>query len=214
MAERIRCLVSFKPAARAARHRIARCLTRPHIWRSDRALRMKPHEDEFKVMGMAPYAHASACDGLYDRLRSLLWVERDASGAPAIASARGTRLAHRFIGDFVRDFRFDIQCGAMQRLCEDTILEWMSAWIRHLGLDHDGVAIGLGGGVLYERQGEHARSPATLGPNGHANSRLRRRVVRRWCSIPRVSGRLCGPGASARNTADRRYLSRPRLGRH
>ena len=111
-------------------------------------LRMKPHEDEFKVMGMAPYAHASACDGLYDRLRSLLWVERDASGAPAIASARGTRLAHRFIGDFVRDFRFDIQCGAMQRLCEDTILEWMSAWIRHLGLEHDGVAIGLGGGVF------------------------------------------------------------------
>ena len=111
-------------------------------------LHMKPHQDEFKVMGMAPYAHASACDGLYDRLRSLLWVERDSSGAPAIASSRGTRLAQRFIGDFARDFRFDVQCGAMQRLCEDTILEWMSAWIRHLGLEHDGVDIGLGGGVF------------------------------------------------------------------
>ena len=97
---------------------------------------------------MAPYAHASACDGLYDRLRSLLWVERDSSGAPSIRSSRGTRLAHRFIADFARDFRFDVQCGAMQRLCEDTILEWMSAWIRHLGLERDGVAIGLGGGVF------------------------------------------------------------------
>ena len=111
-------------------------------------LRMRPHQDEFKVMGMAPYAHASACDGLYDRLRSLLWVERDSSGAPSIRSSRGTRLAHRFIADFARDFRFDVQCGAMQRLCEDTILEWMSAWIRHLGLERDGVAIGLGGGVF------------------------------------------------------------------
>ena len=111
-------------------------------------LRMTPHQDEFKVMGMAPYAHASARDACYDRLRSLLWVEKDRAGAPSIVASRGTRLVHRFIGDYLRDFRFDVQCGGVQRLCEETILEWMSSWVRHLGLDHEGVDIGLGGGVF------------------------------------------------------------------
>ena len=111
-------------------------------------LRMTPHQDEFKVMGMAPYAHAGARDACYERLRSLLWVEKDQAGAPSIAAARGTRLVHRFIGDYLRDFRFDVQCGAVQRLCEEIILEWMSAWVGHLGLDRDGVDIGLGGGVF------------------------------------------------------------------
>ena len=111
-------------------------------------LRMRPHEDEFKVMGMAPYAHAGARDALYERLRSLLWVEQASSGSPSIVASRGTRVAPWFIGDFVRDFRFDAQCGAVQRLCEETILEWMSAWVHHLGLDREGVDIGLGGGVF------------------------------------------------------------------
>jgi len=111
-------------------------------------LRMTPHQDEFKVMGMAPYAHASGRDACYNRLRSLLWAARDRSGAPTIAAARGTRLVHRFIGDYLREFRFDAQCGGVQRLCEETILEWMSAWVEHLGLDGDGVDIGLGGGVF------------------------------------------------------------------
>jgi len=111
-------------------------------------LRMTPHQDEFKVMGMAPYAHSSARDACYDRLRSLLWVAKDRSGAPSIAAARGTRLVHRFIDDYLREFRFDAQCGAVQRLCEETILEWMSDWVGHLGLDRDGVDIGLGGGVF------------------------------------------------------------------
>ncbi|MCY3913437.1 MAG: hypothetical protein OXG43_09335 [Chloroflexi bacterium] len=111
-------------------------------------LRMRSHQDEFKVMGMAPYAHDSARDACRDRLRSLLWVERDSAGTPDIKSSRGTRLAPRFIGDYVRDFRFDTQCGGVQALCEETILEWTSAWVRHLGLDHDGVDVGLGGGVF------------------------------------------------------------------
>ncbi len=111
-------------------------------------LRMTSHQDEFKVMGMAPYAPASASDALYERLRSLLWVEQNASDPPTIRASRGTRLAHSFIGDYVGDFRFDAQCGAVQRLCEETILEWMSGWVRHLGLDRDGVDIGLGGGVF------------------------------------------------------------------
>jgi len=111
-------------------------------------LRMASHQDEFKVMGMAPYAHASARDACRDRLRSLLWVERDSSGTPDIRSSRGTRLVQRFIGDYVRDFRFDAQCGGVQRLCEETILEWTSDWVRHLGLDRDGVDVGLGGGVF------------------------------------------------------------------
>jgi carbamoyltransferase len=111
-------------------------------------LRMASHQDEFKVMGMAPYAHASARDACRDRLRSLLWVERDSSGTPNITSSRGTRLAPRFIGDYVRDFRFDAQCAGVQQLCEETILEWTTAWVEHLGLDRDGVDIGLGGGVF------------------------------------------------------------------
>ena len=111
-------------------------------------LRMTPHQDEFKVMGMAPYAHAGARDACYQRLRSLLRVARDRSGAPSMAASRGTRLVHRFIGDYLREFRFDAQCGAVQRLCEETILEWMSAWVQHLGLDRNGVDVGLGGGVF------------------------------------------------------------------
>ena len=111
-------------------------------------LRMRSHQDEFKVMGMAPYAHVSARDACHDRLRSLLRVERDSSGTPDIKSSRGTRLAPRFIGDYVRDFRFDAQCGGVQRLCEDTIVEWTTAWVEHLGLDRDGVDVGLGGGVF------------------------------------------------------------------
>ena len=111
-------------------------------------LRMTPHQDEFKVMGMAPYAHAGARDACYQRLRSLLRVARDRSGAPSMAASRGTRLVHRFIGDYLREFRFDAQCGAVQRLCEETILEWMSAWVQHLDLDRNGVDVGLGGGVF------------------------------------------------------------------
>ncbi len=111
-------------------------------------LRMTSHQDEFKVMGMAPYAHASSRDACYDRLRSLLWVTRDGSGSPEIRASRGTRLVHQFIGDYLSEFRFDAQSGGVQRLCEEVILEWMSAWVRHIGLEHDGVDIGLGGGVF------------------------------------------------------------------
>ena len=111
-------------------------------------LQMRPHEDEFKVMGMAPYAHAGARDELYDRLRSLLWVERSPAGPPNIVASRGTRVAPWFIGDFVDDFRFDAQSGAVQRLCEEIILQWTTAWAEYLGLDRDGVNIGLGGGVF------------------------------------------------------------------
>ncbi len=111
-------------------------------------LRMRPHEDEFKVMGMAPYAHASASDPLFRKLQSLLWVDQDSSGAPTILASRGTRVAPWFIGDFVREFRFDAQCGAVQQLSEQVILDWTCAWIRHLGLDSGGLDIGLGGGVF------------------------------------------------------------------
>ena len=111
-------------------------------------LRMTSHQDEFKVMGMAPYAHASARDACYERLRSLLRVAQDGTGAPAIKSSRGTRLAPRFIADYLREFRFDAQSGAVQRFCEEIILEWISAWVRHLGLEREGVDIGLGGGVF------------------------------------------------------------------
>lgn len=111
-------------------------------------LRMTSHQDEFKVMGMAPYAHASSRDACYDRLRTLLWVTRGRSGSPEIRASRGTRLVHQFIDDYLSEFRFDAQSGGVQQLCEEVILEWMSAWVRHIGLEHDGVDIGLGGGVF------------------------------------------------------------------
>ena len=145
-------------------------------------LRMTPHQDEFKVMGMAPYAHASARDACYDRLRSLIWVEKDRAGAPSIVASRGTRLVHRFIGDYLREFRFDVQCGGVQRLCEETILEWMSAWARHLGLDHEGVDIGLGGGVFM---------------NVKANMRIAQQAWARTVTpIPSCGDESCAVGAA------------------
>ena len=145
-------------------------------------LRMTSHQDEFKVMGMAPYAHTSASDALYQRLRSLLWVDQSASDPPTIKASRGTRLAHSFIGDYVRDFRFDAQCGGVQRLCEETILEWMAAWVRHLGLDRDGVDIGLGGGVFM---------------NVKANMRIAQQAWARTVTpIPSCGDESCAVGAA------------------
>lgn len=107
-----------------------------------RYLGMKPGEHEYKVMGLAPYAHPEQVDRVYQRIRGL--VTLDPRNRLRHRAAIDTHEAYRFMEERLEGCRFDDVAGAFQRLLEELVTEWVSAAVQATGIR----TITVGGGVF------------------------------------------------------------------
>jgi carbamoyltransferase len=97
---------------------------------------MTPHEHEYKLMGLAPYADPERVAPLLDRMRSYL----DLDPRNPLEFRRGTaeptymqqpRLQYDF-----RRVRFDTLSGAIQSFTEELLCRWVQAAVRQTGISH------------------------------------------------------------------------------
>lgn len=103
-------------------------------------LGMKPLEHEFKVMGMAPYAKQHGIDKIYPKFKKLIWVDNDL----VFHSRFNMPFADDFFKSELKFARFDNISGAVQKLVEELVLEWVSKAIKKTGIHN----IALSGGVF------------------------------------------------------------------
>jgi carbamoyltransferase len=99
---------------------------------------MKPNEHEFKVMGLAPYAKKEKVEKAYFLLKETIWVED-----LIFKSKFRMQYFHYFLNDKMRNTRFDTIAGAVQKLTEELLCEWVRNAIKKTGIN----SIALTGGV-------------------------------------------------------------------
>ena len=100
-------------------------------------LGMRPNEDEFKVMGLAPYA--KNIEEPHNLLKSLIWLE-----GLTFKSKFRLQNSLQFLRQNFGRFRFDNIAGAIQRLTEDLTTRWVSTGIQTAGVRN----VALAGGVF------------------------------------------------------------------
>jgi|ADGO01.1.fsa_nt_gi Predicted carbamoyl transferase, NodU family len=92
-----------------------------------------PHADEYKLMGMAPYADPYRAGQVADLLRQHLWL--DDSGLRFRRSVDPSiELVWPLIEGRLRGRRFDDVFGGLQRFTEELLMAWVSAAIRATGI--------------------------------------------------------------------------------
>jgi carbamoyltransferase len=102
-------------------------------------LGLKAFEDEFKLMGLAPYAKPEEFKPLLERLRRLLRIDERGewkSALPAVARFESLERAYR------RE-RFDHIAGAIQALTEELVVAWVRYWIAKTDCRNVAVAGGV-----------------------------------------------------------------------
>jgi carbamoyltransferase len=102
-------------------------------------LGMKALEDEFKVMGLAPYARPRQREILLEGLRRLLAV--DDQGRWQSVPNPERRFAE--LERVYRFQRFDNVAGAIQSLTEELIVKWVKYWIGKTGCRNVAVSGGV-----------------------------------------------------------------------
>jgi carbamoyltransferase len=141
-------------------------------------LGMKALEDEFKLMGLAPYARRADYEDLVTRLRRMLSI--DAQGRWKSAP-NPERLMGELEGLY-RHRRFDQVAAAIQALTEELIVEWVRHWIDRTGCR----SVALAGGVFL---------------NVKASQRVAQMAeVERLFVMPSAGDESCAIGAAAWGT--------------
>ena len=103
-------------------------------------LGLKPFEHEFKVMGMAPYGKKEDVERICSKLKHLIWLDNEGNFKSYVACSL-------FKYEFYRIFqneKFQNICGAVQKMTENLILEWVAFWIKKTSLKN----IIVSGGVF------------------------------------------------------------------
>lgn len=105
-------------------------------------LGMARNEHEFKVMGLAPYAKASAGDKVYQKLKELIWFNEETlqfeSKIP-LDKATPYLIAKSFY-----QYRFDSLAYGIQKLTEELVIVMAKAAIKKTGITD----VAIGGGVF------------------------------------------------------------------
>jgi carbamoyltransferase len=104
-------------------------------------LGMKFGEHEYKVMGLAPYAPASAVERATAALGEVFGLEET---TPARFAWRRRGARYRLLAEATLGARFDAVAGGAQQIVEDTLLRWA----RLMRERHGGERLALGGGVF------------------------------------------------------------------
>jgi carbamoyltransferase len=104
---------------------------------------MKQVEDEFKIMGLAPYAKRSAGELAYEELKKLLWWDEEKMSLCSPINMRYV-VAHLIAAEFNIRHRFDSMAYGIQKLCEEIAVAIVRSAIKKYDC-HD---IAVGGGVF------------------------------------------------------------------
>ncbi|MDJ0926838.1 MAG: carbamoyltransferase C-terminal domain-containing protein [Gammaproteobacteria bacterium] len=108
-----------------------------------RYLGMKAVEDEYKVMGMAPYAKPERAEAVYRILRGHMDLTPDELDFANLTGLGESAYVKRFRSELAK-FRFDAVCAGVQMLVEDLVLRYLKAWSRKTGIRK----LVVGGGVF------------------------------------------------------------------
>jgi len=102
-------------------------------------LGMKPNEHEYKVMGLAPYAHVKDSLKVTERFRKIMHVDdlEIKSSIPHISM-------QEYIKKNLEGFRFDVIAGGIQLFTEEIVLKLVTNAIQKTGIKN----IVLSGGVF------------------------------------------------------------------
>lgn len=103
-------------------------------------LGLKPHEHEYKVMGLAPYADMERVKKTLPIFTDLLKVTDGLS----LESSIDVRSYYFYLRDKLERVRFDYVAGAVQLFAENIMCELASKSIQRLQCDH----VAVGGGVF------------------------------------------------------------------
>lgn len=87
-------------------------------------LGLAPVEDEYKVMGLAPYGKKADVDGIYSELDKFISIDKETLQFKARVN---TNLFYKFVDNIYRQRRFDAIAGGIQKLVEVKVCEWVSA---------------------------------------------------------------------------------------
>lgn len=102
-------------------------------------LGLKAHEDEYKVMGLAPYAKGSDFRNIYNIFKNLIWVD-----GLSFESLLPTRHYGLYLKNKLANLRFDHIAGAIQKFTEDLLISWVKNAIEITGIR----TLAFGGGVF------------------------------------------------------------------
>jgi len=108
-----------------------------------RYLGMKPVEDEYKVMGLAPYARSAQAETVYQILRAHLDLSADGLDIVNKTGLWEDAYVQRFQRELA-GFRFDNIAAGVQRLVEELVPGLLRAWSRTTGVRK----LAVGGGVF------------------------------------------------------------------
>jgi len=105
-------------------------------------LGMKPNEDEYKVMGLAPYAKikSSQVERIYQKFKNLIYLDENLEIKSKIPSG----LFGYYLFEQINYERFDNVAAALQSFLEEIVIRWVSGWIKKTDI-HE---IALSGGVF------------------------------------------------------------------
>lgn len=95
-----------------------------------RYLGMKMGEHEYKVMGLAPYAHQEYIDKTYQKIKDLIWVKPDLTFQTKVHS----NVFYQLLDERLRGQRFDNVAGALQRLTEELLCKWVKMAVKKTGI--------------------------------------------------------------------------------
>ena len=105
-------------------------------------LGMKPHEHEYKVMGLAPYAKDEDVDKLYEVVKETIYL--DPKNMLKMSSPFNTQDYDQYLEKNLRGKRFDHIAGAYQKLVEELVTKWITEGIKRTGIS----TVVLSGGVF------------------------------------------------------------------
>jgi carbamoyltransferase len=95
---------------------------------------MTPHEHEYKLMGLAPYADPERVAPLVERLRTYLDLDPNNALAFRRLTAEPTYMQQPRLQYDFRRTRFDNLAGAIQEFTEELLCRWVSEAVRITGI--------------------------------------------------------------------------------
>lgn len=90
-----------------------------------RFLGMKGGEDEYKVMGLAPYAKVTSVEKVFNKIKSIITL--DPKNPLKFKAKFNTQDTAYYLKKEMMGVRFDNLAGAFQKLTEDRMTEWVNA---------------------------------------------------------------------------------------
>lgn len=104
---------------------------------------MKPHEHEYKLMGMSPYGGGFGAEAAYQIFKNYFKLSNDGLRLENTMGVWGEGMVLKMHRDFFQ-VRFDSICYGIQKLLEELVTTMVLNWVKHTGIKN----VVVGGGVF------------------------------------------------------------------